>query len=67
MGRLSSETVEAAHLVPISARALRSNGSTDFGKVSFFVIGKVFPDFAESRERDGADQGALPLTNGNAQ
>ena len=46
--------------MPISARALRSNGSTDFGKVSFFVIGKVFSDFAELSERDGAEQGAAP-------
>ena len=56
----SSETVEAAHLWRVSALALRSNGSIDFEKVSFFVIGKVFSDFAESSESDSADQAALP-------
>jgi hypothetical protein len=59
----SSETVEAAHLSALADRMVRQISR----KFRFFAIGKVFSDFAESRERDGADQGALPLTNGNAQ
>jgi len=57
IAELSSETGEAAHLYRVSASVLRSSASTHFEKASFFVIGKVFSGFAESSERDGADQG----------